>query len=160
MKKFLGGIAALFMVFMGSSKGYAKVAPAEYIEYVCPIDGSKTVYAFSADNGLRAYDEARDIFSYRSGIEHLNKTAPKGMTFSLDETDLCKQHTPEARERSVYLVLTYDDGRTVKTAVTDSDFKILDAFFNEKSTYFSGYGSEDSLKSQTPRIKQLLGIKE
>lgn len=137
---------------------YEMAAPAEYIEYICPLDGEKTVFSFNSTEDANVYHAVENISLYRSGIEYLNKIAPEGMTFSLDETLFCKKHNPDAKERFAYIILKYDDGKEVKNPVHPADFNILQAFFNEKTVYGGNYGEEYPLKDQTARIKELLGI--
>ena len=126
----------------------------ENFEYVCPVDGEKTVYSRA-----QASKQAVDLQGLRSSIEKLRPFA-KGISLSLDESKLCAKCNPALpdAERYVSLVLQYADGRTVRTdRVTPEDLRYLTGFFSGGLSYETFNEGQDPLKPVEGRLKQLLG---
>ncbi len=137
---------------------YEPVAPASgYFEYVCPVDGDKTVFSLKSN----AFDQATHLQELRGSVERLRPLA-KGIALSLDEGRLCAKCHPALpdAERFVSLVLQYADGRTVRTdRVTPEDLKYLTGFFSGGLSYLSQGPDQEPLKPKVARLKELLGEK-
>lgn len=123
--------------------------------YVCPVEGEKTVYSRNSN----AFWQAKALDGLRNLVAELRPLA-NGITVSLDEHGLCIICSPglSDKERSVALVLQYDDGRTVRTdGVTSEDLRYLIGFFTDGLSYKTSNDGQEPLKPVEARLKQLLG---
>ena len=127
----------------------------EIVEYVCPLDGEKTV--LRDQRGAPGYNAASKIIDMRRLVEDLNSKTTLAK-FSLDERRLCHTCFPgmTIHQRFVTLVTKYPDGREVRyDYVVLEDLVILEAFLNKKLSYG---GENRPLKSQIGKIRYMLGI--
>ncbi|MBF0595686.1 MAG: hypothetical protein HQL22_12080 [Candidatus Omnitrophica bacterium] len=134
---------------------YDMVGPPDNFEYVCPVDGEKTVYSRKS----KAFEQATELQGLRGSIEILRPLA-KGVSISLDERRLCNKCNPSLSdaERYATLVLQYVDGRTVRTdRATPEDLRYLIGFFSGGLSYKTFTDGQEPLKSVEERLKQLLG---
>ena len=137
---------------------YDIAPPSEYLEYICPIDGEKTVYNTLKDS--TAYWIAENIVEMRRLIKQLNSET-KLAEFELDERRLCHTCFPNISKDELYvsLVTKYPDGKQYSyDNVSTEDLRILIGFFGNKLSYESERDAEYSLKKQTDKIKKLLGL--
>ena len=137
---------------------YDQVAPASELEYICPLDGEKTVYS----QGSKASALVIDMVYMRSEIKNAQSLA-KDMLISLDERKLCAKCSPglSDKERSVTLVVQYADGRTIRTERVDSNDIAHLVILLKDGLVFIGlhHGSEPGLDYLEKRLKVLLGEK-
>lgn len=130
---------------------YKVAAPPQTVDYVCPIDGSRTQYARDS----AAYPMVRDLPSLRQRVKEL-----PGLNASLDESAMCRRCAPQGTG-GVALVVRHPDGRTVRTdSVTSGDLLLLGEFLSGKEVHAGSRGAQTALKDQMPRIRQLLGLLE
>jgi len=124
---------------------YDPPMPPKYFEFVCPIDGDKTLYPYM--EGVNA----KEVSQMPKSAENLNKLAKgKNITFTVDITQFCKKHYPDLKTRQPILIVTYKDGRVIKNPVDTNQFYLLEAFFNEKN-------NRGEIKNGLPEIAKLLG---
>jgi len=134
---------------------YDTAAPISYEEYVCPLDGEKSIYSQTSAPG-RLTD---NIIPMRRLTEQLNKIS-KTEQFSLDEKRLCGKCSPDLtpQERDISLVVKHKDGKTTTTKVVSlTDLRMLKSFLEKKVTYANDLGIELPLKDKMLRINALLG---
>jgi hypothetical protein len=78
----------------------------------------------------------------------------------LDDSALCMQCNPQAKERGMFLVFKYADGTTTKGRLySNQDFYVLKALLEGKLS--TGYGHEDDavpLKDRAKHLRFLLGL--
>jgi len=135
---------------------YDMAAPPEYQEYVCPLDGEKTVFN-RKDN--EAYESASGVVEMRRLVERLNSITNLAK-FNLDEKRLCHICSPDIKsnERYIALVTKYPDGKEYRyDKISNEDLTILVSFFDKKLNYEGSFGEEIPLKKEIGRIRKLLG---
>jgi hypothetical protein len=138
---------------------YEMAALPEYGEYVCPLDGSKSVYDNSDYKVRGLIDKIDDM---RRTVARLNSLTDLAR-FALDEKRLCHACSPGlgADERYVSLSVTYPDGKQHTAQKVDiEDLWILAAFFENKLSYTSFQDAQVPLKDKLGRIKELLGTED
>jgi hypothetical protein len=134
---------------------YEMASSPQRAEYVCPACGNKTIYALNQlTGGWEA--PALSVTYYRKDVEQLNKL---GLVSKLDETFLCSACKKEGVS-GLFLEVTVK-GRAVRTALQgQGDLRILIAFVQGDLVWKDTQDEEHPLKSELPRIKQLLGVTE
>ncbi|MBF0595685.1 MAG: hypothetical protein HQL22_12075 [Candidatus Omnitrophica bacterium] len=136
---------------------YEMAASPENLEYVCPLDGEKTVYSRKS----KAYGQAGGVVELRRLLNDLQVLA-KGISFSLDERKLCSKCSPSIGDddRKVSLIIKYGDGRIVQTdGVSSEDIRYLMGFFSDGLSYKTSNDGQLPLKQVDARLKELLGEK-
>lgn len=136
---------------------YKMALPPEYQEYVCPIDGEKTVYD---KKDINAYWRIRNIVEMRRLVEHINSVTNLAH-LKLDESKLCSKCFPDLKseDRHVSLVTKYPDGKKhIYSKVFVDDLRILVGFFEKKLFYKTNNDGEVPLKNETAKIREILGI--
>ena len=141
---------------------YDMAAPPMRAEYVCPVCGAKTIYAAA---------ESEDVFEYFPGNESINKVrwtiescrrnVPliKGLAVELDETQFCKNCSPDIETPKLGLVITYEDGSVHKVwGIESKDVELIKAFMAGEKTVGAPL-DEKPLKDYTNRLEELLGVK-
>ncbi|MBF0532597.1 MAG: hypothetical protein HQL23_05800 [Candidatus Omnitrophica bacterium] len=134
---------------------YEPGAVYKHKEYVCPLDGEKTMYATES----KAFNTAISAPEIRSLVKELGSLV-KGISFSLDEKKLCAKCFPNIvdADRKIALIVQYSDGRTVRTeGVTAQDIRYLIGFFQDGLSYKTNNDGQEPLKEVEPRLKVLLG---
>ncbi|MCX7049652.1 MAG: hypothetical protein NTX50_29720 [Candidatus Sumerlaeota bacterium] len=131
---------------------YTPSPPLQRAEYICPVCGEKTIYA--AD---KARLVAKELKGCRLDADVIKKASKGAIT--LDESSLCKKCSPSATTHDLTLKVTYADGakRTV-TPVDFRDLRLVRDFLNGKSSFTTSNDGELPLKSQSSRLRQLLGL--
>jgi hypothetical protein len=136
---------------------YKPVMAPEVLEYVCPLDGEKSVYS----NRSEAYGQAYNAIEIRKQADQLDLALKsKGLGAYVLEKRLCCHCMPGVNDRDRYLslVLVYPDGRSVQTdRIFPDDIRYLMGFFSGGLTYATSNDGEEPLKAVHPRLKQLLG---
>jgi len=135
---------------------YDMAEPEPFIEYICPLDGEKSIYA----RNTKAYGYAKSVDQYKREIVNLNALSKdKGTEFLLDESLLCSHHALDAKDR--YLILIAKNIKTGKETRTNEisylDLKMLIAFFGDE-LFYESYNNKKPLKPKLPRIKEMLGV--
>ncbi len=136
---------------------YKVAMPPEYQEYVCPVDGEKTVYGRKDSD---TYWRIKNIVEMRRLAEYLNSLTNL-VKFKLDEKLLCHKCSPDikAEEKHVFLITEYPDGRKYQyEKVSIEDLRILAGFFEHKIYYKTDNDAELPLKEESGRIKRILGV--
>ena len=130
---------------------YKVAAPPNRIEYVCPVDGHKTLYTNS--QAIFIYQE---LFSMRNYVNAITNIRVR-----LDESEFCKVCTPEATDPKIYLEIRYGKDEPVHRVALNSadDLSPIYQFLNGRQTYGDGYDGETPMKTYLVRLQQLLGIK-
>lgn len=138
---------------------YKMAMPAEYQEYVCPIDGEKTVYDRKNAN---AYGNIRNIVEMRRLVEYINSVTNLA-DLKLDDSKLCSKCFPDLKseDRNVSLATKYPDGREhVYSKVSADDLQILVGFFEKKLFYKTDNDGEVPLRDKAAQIREMLGTDE
>lgn len=119
MKRFKVFIAGLFLAVClgGHAYGYdiydggTEVYP-DRVEFICPADGTKSIYKKS--DAIRDYDYLRVIKDFDYSLEQLNEFGADYGGFFYDQTPFCKVCSPKLTERCFYLIIKKIDGTAVK----------------------------------------------
>ncbi len=141
---------------MGAMCYKAAMAP-DNMEYICPLDGEKTVFA----RGAKAYGQAESVVETRRLLKDLGARV-RGVSFSLDERTLCSRCSPglDDKQRQASLILQFADGRVVRTDdVSSQDIRYLEGFFSGGISYKTSNDGELPLKQVDARLRELLGEK-
>ena len=129
---------------------YSMSTPPKYAEYICPACGEKTLYTDDHAEFVVA-----GLESCRREFVTLKKVSE--FTTSLDESTYCGKCSPDASTFQLSLTLTYKDGTSVKTApVADDDLRLLNGFFQGKSSYKTSTDGSRPLKKELARLTELL----
>ena len=138
---------------------YDMVMGPEYIDFVCPRDGEKTVYD---RKNYDSYSVVEDAVEMKRFVKHINSTTDLA-DLQLDTTKLCIACYPNLNtdQRFVSLITTYPDGKEyVYDNVSLEDLRILNGFFESNLYYKTYFDEEIALKGKLEKIKTLLGLKE
>ena len=129
---------------------YDVAAPPEYVEFICPLDGEKTLYTYN--EGSYGAELASKMPQSARRLSELAKD--KNITFTVDITQFCKKHYPDLKRREPILIVTYKTGRVVKNPVALWQLALLESFFKGDKYY-----DEDSepIQNRLPQIAELLG---
>ncbi len=132
---------------------YEVAAVPERAEYVCPKDGTKTLFT----NRMRSYI----VWELPYLRESVAKLKDFGIEAVLDESEFCKKCTPKQPEDpQVTLIIVYPDGKVHSTrGVHGVDIKLIQEFLNGSKKHTMSNGEEEPLKKHIPRLEQLLGVK-
>ncbi len=131
---------------------YEMAALPERVEYVCPVCGEKTLYT---NNYHYTKLIAWDLEQMRQIVAGL-----KGIDIKLDESQFCKNCSPNIGEPQLCLIVTLEGEKEHKTCgIIMFDIKILSDFLNGSEVYKGFYDEETPLKEYIPRIEELLGVK-
>lgn len=138
---------------------YEEVAPPDYQEYICPLDGEKTVYD---RKNSETYWTIENIVEMRRLVEQINSVTDLA-DLKLDGRRLCSKCFPglKSSERYVSLVTTYPDGREhVYDKISVEDLRILAGFFDKKLFYKTSNDGEEPLKDKAAKIQEMLGAEK
>lgn len=136
---------------------YNSVAiPLKYQEYVCPLDGEKTIFNREVNE---VYNSVSGIVEMKRLVERLNSITNLA-EFNLDEKRLCHKCSPDIKdnERFIVLVTKYPDGKEYRCdKIFSGDLMMLTDFFEKKINNEGLFGEEAPFKIVTGRIRELLG---
>jgi hypothetical protein len=100
-----------------------------------------------------------DLPEARRNLKELQKHA--GDSFSLNESQFCRQCSPEAKEPKLVLTIECQDGRSHTTAgISPTDLLLLNEFFSGKFVHDDGPAGEAPLKNYEKRLQELLGMNQ
>jgi hypothetical protein len=130
-------------------------------EYVCPLCASKTIYASTStepgadrvlNDSIWAVDAVADARRLASQLPAIKA--------ELDESQFCKQCSPEITIPLLTLIIKYQDGTAAQRTegIACSDLLILKAFLDGQARIDAGDG-EKPLRDYLPRLQELLGVK-
>jgi hypothetical protein len=135
--------------FVMGAMCYAPMAFPERVEYVCPVCGERTFFAYSEAGVLQW-----DIHAMRRLVEEMGDNG--FFEAALVETFCGNCHPGETP--GVSLRLVYAPGDTVVTPVTLSDLQMISALIQGRLSYFTGNDSQAPLKEHTDRLRSILGM--
>jgi hypothetical protein len=131
---------------------YDMALPPLRTEYVCPVCGEKTLYSPEV---ARTKADELDV------CRRLFKEIPNQGALKLDETSFCRKCQPQATDIALKLIIRFDDGTShATTNITSQDLRLLRDFLNKKLLVAGVQGEESPIKSQLPRLRELLGWKD
>lgn len=136
-----------------SAMCYSMASPLPLSEYVCPKCGEKTMYSDSGNRGDPPWYpiQCRQLF--------ISIKKSESYSLTLDESSFCSHCSPGANENKLKLIVTSDDGsRHITSPVSLDDLTMLKSFIDGGLTYDMD-GRTGSLKTQIPRLQELLGDK-
>lgn len=145
------------------AKCYSPAELPETVDYLCPVDGSRTQYA--RDGGFVELIWALDAM--RKMVQEL-----PGLDASLDERTMCRRCTPAGHDDELFglleagaetgkvaLVVRHPGGQVARTpGVTKTDLQVLREFLEGKLAHVGSMDEESPLKDHLPRIHELLGM--
>jgi hypothetical protein len=138
---------------------YKVAMSPEYMEYVCPLDGEKTVYDRNFSN---AYWAIEQIVEMRRFIDQINAKTDLA-ELKLDESRLCSKCFPglSAEERYVSLTVLYPDGKKHEyKKINAHELRVLAGFFENDLYYTTSNDGQMPLKEELGKIKAMLGLEE
>lgn len=129
---------------------YAPIRMPTVVEYICPVDGEKTIYT----NSLVYYvDAVIPQMRYMLSMIH-------GIHIELDESEFCRKCNPDIENPKVYLTTRIDENTSTKVAIySATDLTLLQAFLNDRLVYSTGPDGDTPLKDQLKRLEEILGVK-
>ena len=133
---------------------YMIVPPAFYREYICPLDGEKTVYTTSSTKEVKIL---KDLIEIRRVIKYINSITDL-LILKLDEQRLCHKCNPDLKEQERYLSLItiYPDGKEhVYNQIEVIDLYLLERFFYKRLENNTDH--IPFLKEQKDKIQKILG---
>jgi len=130
---------------------YMVAISPERLDYVCPKCGQKTLHPKEVSwEWTHELDSCRRLF----------KEVPKREAMELDESSFCRKCQPNAVKSSLTLRIRYSDGTTnVVAKVTSDDLRLLKGLLGGSSAFATANDGTSDLKSNLPRLRELLGIK-
>lgn len=135
---------------------YEMMAAPSVAEYICPICGEKTVY-------MDEYTQTAFISWELDGARRLAESidAMTDLDIVLDETLYCSSCCAEEVE-DPYLVLRviHENGDTFENRVSLTDLRKLDSFLRGRLYWLTDNDSQEPLKDDADRIRELLGFEE
>jgi hypothetical protein len=129
----------------------------EYLEYICCLDGEKTVYDRNVSN---TYWMIEPVVEMRRLVDQIN-TSTELVKLILDEGRLCGKCSPnlEDQDRYVSLITLYSDGsQYIHDKITIDDLRKLSGFFSNRLYYETSNEGQLPLKEEIPKLKTILGI--
>lgn len=127
---------------------YDVAMPPERVEYVCPKDGSKTIYT----------TEMVEFIEYQlPAIRSLAETMPS-VSVTVDESEFCKKCSPNIKIPQVSMTIHFSDRTHTVKGISLRDIKIMYAFLSGNDRYKDEYDAETALQDLIPRLEQLLGV--
>lgn len=128
---------------------YKVAMPPERVDYICPKDGSKTLYKQQYVHFIQ-YDIPR--------MRTLAETMPS-ILVSLDESEFCKKCSPNVTNPQIIMTVHYTDRTHTVKGVSDRDLQLMRDFLSGKDRFTNEYDAETALKDYIPRLEELLGVK-
>jgi len=130
---------------------YKVAAPADRIEYVCPIDGSKTLYT-----DVAAYTIDRDLRSVRCIIKGLNNPS-----ITLDESEFCRKCHPKMEHPRLALVIKYsDDKKPLRIeGIYTQDAETIRELLSGSLIHQGNYDEQTPLKDYIKRLEDIFDVK-
>ncbi len=128
-------------------------AMPQALDYVCPKCGQRTKY--SSDYHFLLSTPISETINFFNGL-----FAESKLKMSLDTSTLCAKCNPNAKEHGVFLVITYADGTTTRSSISNKgDFYILSSFLDGLLVNdFTKHGDVEPLKLDIDRLRELLGL--
>lgn len=141
---------------------YEVAAPPQRIEYVCPVDGEKTIYALSGSNrdgGLIADWGTIELLAWEIDSCRRIVLQITELSVELDESGFCHICSPDIEKPSLGLIITYPDGKVHKVwDVSYNDLVLLSEFLRGSKVHSDSADWETPLKDNIERLQKLLGI--
>jgi len=132
---------------------YSMAAPPERADYLCPECGGRTLY----EQGM-AREVEWELPYCRREFEKLKKVA--GDAVSLNESQFCRECSPDAQNPQLVLNVTYRDGRRVTVSpVHADDICLLREFLSGELVHKGERDDETAMKDLLPRLEEMLGVK-
>lgn len=131
---------------------YEPVAIPSVVEYVCPLCGTKTVYAGYGESGLvLSLPEMRMLFDTLASLTRLE--------MALDETSLCSACRADSIEEPGFVLrVTWDDGSEHSSRVTADDLRMLVGLFSGDVSYRTSNDGSEPLRPSAGRLREILGL--
>ncbi|MCY3019216.1 MAG: hypothetical protein NTW87_09350 [Planctomycetota bacterium] len=142
---------------------YEPMAAPNTADYVCPKCGQKTLYAL-ADSGSEQRKATWEVMARITNELPACRRAAKeisGLAVELDESQFCKQCSPDVTKPQLVLVVKYPDQAAPHrvTGVTADDLRLVKEFLVGARKHVFSNDGETPLKQHMPRLEQLLGVK-
>ena len=129
---------------------YSPVPIPTSVDYICPVDGTKTVYTI---------DNTYYVYEYLPRVRNLAKQI-RGIHLELDEREFCKQCSPNIEKPQLYIVIQYSQTDTVRIQTDGvNDLLLIQDLLQDKRIHTYANDGQDPLKNSIERIEELLGIK-
>jgi len=127
---------------------YAAAGTPGRFDYVCPTCHAKTLVASDA----RSSQTPDEIEACRRMVREI-----EGLDVLFLETGFCDFCFPDAKERSLDLVVRHPDGLSHRVqGITSDDLTLIAEFLAGKKKHVGERGSETPLKDHISRLQELL----
>lgn len=128
---------------------YEMAMPPERAEYVCTVCGEKTIYTIENAEFISWYlPSCRDMV-----------TKLKSVNAVLDESQYCKDCSPDIETPVLCLITKLEGSSEIKTCgINNDDLKILGEFLDGSKIHSGSFDEQYPLKGFIPRIEEMLGI--
>ena len=135
---------------MISAMCYEPAMPPDRTEYVCPKDGSKTIYMLGDAEFVEWW-----IPTIRETVKNFRR-----VKLTMDESEFCKKCHPEAVSPTVYVYIHFSgDKNPYKLPVRNyDDLRLVAQFINGEAFYTDGWGNQTPMKGHVDALKELLNI--
>jgi hypothetical protein len=142
---------------------YDVSSPPLRVDYICPKCGERTLYDSSKVATEKPYDMGitwtveRELPYCRSEFQELRKVAGKAIAF--DESQFCRKCSPKVTRPKLVLHISYQGGKVRDVeAIDHRDVRILREFLSGKLKTKGDNEGESPLKTDLPRLQELLGV--
>ena len=133
---------------------YDMADPPDRAEYVCPVCGSKTLYANKDNSDIPQFIE-RDLASCRQIAKSITK-----VKVVPDESQFCRKCKPNVKKPQLCLTIHYpDQSKHSACKISEEDMNLLSEFFSGSDKHKLDNDEELPLKDYIKRLEELLGIK-
>ncbi len=135
--------------YVSGAMCYGPMAYPERAEYICPVCGERTLYG-----SPEAWFLQNDIHNMRRMAEGLSET---GYFEAFLEETYCSFCNPGA-QGSVWLVIVYEEGDTVRTVVNLQDLRMVQGLLRGGLVFSGETDNLLPLKDRVDRLRTILGI--
>jgi hypothetical protein len=135
---------------------YKRAAPSQTVDFVCPKDGSRTLYGIGSPIGERV----GHLPQLQAMARALAREAGSRATIVLDLSEFCRTctPTPPAPPEPVLSVKLPDGKETRTRGITPEDLVLLEEFLVGSSLHKASDGKTSPLEESLPRIREILGM--
>ena len=129
---------------------YEVADPPERAEYVCPVDGEKTIYT----------ENYTEFLEWELPVMRSEITRIRGIRASLDDTSFCKKCHPGETDPAVYLVIKYaNDDKEHRIKIDNAErISLIRQFLEGKLLFSDSYDSESPMKERLIELQKLLDV--
>ncbi len=131
---------------------YSTMGPPQRADYLCPDCGGRTLY----EDKLAGFVQG-GIAACRREFDELEKVA--GAAVSFNESQFCRDCSPDVQAPQLVLEITYRDGKQVTvSSLRADDIRLLREFLSGELVHKGERDSETAMKELVSRLEKMLGV--